>query len=131
VISSSSCVDFVVTKIVGSGVVVVVDVLSVCLLGLPKPATATESFAVDFRFLASIGDSDLVKAPAVHNKRNALNCFSSIHFSYLHVYLTCSQNTQDNDTCDQTDAEYPAQLVRARLVAFVFRHVQFLTSANW
>lgn len=34
----------------------------------PKPATATDSLAVDFRFLASIGDSDLLKRPAVRNE---------------------------------------------------------------
>ena len=52
---------------VDSVVVVGSGVLSGCLppVGLPKPATATESFAVDLRFLASIGDSDLLNAPAV------------------------------------------------------------------
>lgn len=52
--------------------VVVDDVveLVVCLLlfGLAKPATATESFAPDLNSLASTGDSDFAKAPAVDNK---------------------------------------------------------------
>lgn len=41
-------------------------VLSGCLLAPPNPATATvDSFPVDLRFLASIGDSELLNAPAV------------------------------------------------------------------
>lgn len=74
---------------VDSVVVDVDDVLSNCslvLLGRPMPAprTVPVSFAaVDFRFLASIGDSDLLKAPAVHNE-NVLNR-STIHLLSLFI----------------------------------------------
>lgn len=68
---SAACVGAIIGGKVVSVVVDVVVVLSGCLfvlLGTPKPATATESFAVDLRFLASMGDSDLLKAPAVNER---------------------------------------------------------------
>lgn len=92
---------------------------------MPAPKTVPVSFAaVDLRFLASIGDSDLLKAPAVHNE-NVLNCFRLLS---PRVYLTCSENTQDKNSCDQPNADNPAKPVLVWLVSVVFRHVQFLTS---
>lgn len=95
-------------------------VLSDCLFAaeLPKPATATESFAVDLRFLASIGDSDLLNAPPECNE-NVLQSPKDPNS----VYLTCSENTQDKYSCHKPDANDPAQSVLVCLGALILCHV--------
>lgn len=102
--------------------------LSGCLPpgGLPNPATATESFPVDLRFLASIGDSDLLNAPAVRNK----NVKHSPQDLFISVNLTCSENTQDKYSCYKSNANDPAQSVPIWLGALILCHVQLLTSAK-
>lgn len=45
-------------------------------------------------------------------------------------YLTCCENSQQNNSCNKYNANDPAELVLARLCAFVLSHVQLLTSAK-
>lgn len=46
------------------------------------------------------------------------------------VYLTCCENSQENNSCNKYNANDPAKFVLARFCAFVLRYVQLLTSAK-
>jgi hypothetical protein len=109
---SGTAVDGIIGGDVISVVVEVVEVLSGCFfesVGLAKiPAEATVSFPMDLRFLASIGDSDLLKAPAVHMEKKKLLMSQHSPKKCYRFYLTCGENTQDNDSCNKSNTHYPA-----------------------